>query len=147
MAFLWHKLSVVLAIVAFTNSVFAQETTNLKIAQHAVHKLYNNRYADVVHISSIDYDKIDSELLHQLAKGEGTPFKIASEQHGDLRHWLIKKAMEYKENQVKGTFHSFAETPLGNISQQCFDDVMKFFSDVELLQPYAMKSKCRSSHY
>ena len=143
MALLRFILSVVLASATFNNiPVFAQETWKVKIPQRAVPELYHTQYHDVGHISSTDYEKIDSEFLRKIAESEGTPLELASKQHGDIRDWLIEKAREYKGNQVKATIGGFAATPLGNISQQCYDDVMKFFTDLESLQPYAMKSKC-----
>ena len=145
MALLRLILGVVIATATFNNiPVFAQETWEVKIPQRAVHELYHTQYhdVDVGHISSTEYEKIDSEFLRKIAESEGTPLELASKQHGDIRDWLIEKAREYKGNQVTATIDDFAATPLGNISQQCYDDVMKFFTDLESLQPYAMKSKC-----
>ena len=88
---------------------------------------------------NFDTDKIDSNSLKDLASKNGLEGSPADwGRQGDIRDWLLVKSREHVEHKpVDG----LADTPLGDISQQCYEDVMRFFTDFDATQKYALKSK------
>ena len=58
----------------------------------------------------------------------------------DIRKWLRDKATE-KSNGEFELHQDLAVTPIGNISLQCYNDIMQYASDVQALKLYALRSK------
>ena len=105
----------------------------------------------------IHYNEFSNgQYAHQLASGSSddeSPFDMLKDDPSDLgsnpaedfQNWLKMKANEYySEGVTVSGVDGFAETPLGNISQTCYEDVMTFFVDLDAFQPYAFKSKSLS---
>ena len=144
MAILWQILSVVLATGTLTCITgFAQENrtqNNERVPHGEVPELIHTRYGKFGNIPNTDFDKIDVKSFQRLAETEGIQFEMASKQHGDIQDWLIVKARENRENQVTGSNDGLDSLPIGNISQQCYNDLMRFYTDREWLQTYAARS-------
>ena len=87
------------------------------------------------------YKSPGSVDIKSLAESESYPPPSVVNPDDGFRDWLFHKARENMADVKAGDFDGFAETPLGNISQTCYDDVMTFFADTEAYKTYAMKSK------
>ena len=85
--------------------------------------------------------------IKSLAESESYPSPSAVNPDDGFRNWLFKKAHENMANIKAGDLDGLADTPLGNISQTCYDDVMTFFTDIEAFKTYAMKSKLHDMLY
>ena len=142
MALLRHLLSVVLVTATFVGNRadVALDNTKIQIPHRVLPELLHTRYGKVDDIPNIDYGKIDAELFRKIAESEGKNLDLASK-HGDIRDWLILKARENRESRVIGSNDGFDTTPIGNISQKCYNDLMRYYTDLEGLQPYATRSK------
>ena len=99
------------------------------------------------HFHQMDTSK--GALEDELKKYFDNPSEVSgSNPIGDIREWLSVKAKEHRDNEVlfKTRADGLAETPLGDISQQCYDDIVTFFADLDESKLYAVKSKLRYLH-
>ncbi len=121
-------LVALVTVAILTISISAQQTKTghgEEVAQKILPK-----YADGLYFDNPDVSTIDNKFLKEFAD--------LDRQYG--RDWLF--AAGSKSRQHEAVVNGLAETPLGNISQQCYDDVSKFTTDIQALQTYALKSKC-----
>ena len=106
-------------------------------SQRNIPGIYQGRYINAHFVDGADFSKIDATSLKKLANLEGN----AQNKSRDIREWLVTKIKEQKEAETNVTNVEFSTTLIGNISQDCYYDVITLVSDFETYQPYALKSK------
>ncbi len=134
-------------VVMLTISVSAAQQTKtdhggVELPQKTLPKFADGLYFHNPDVS-LDYSTIDNKFLKEFMKSHDLEISKADLDRQYGRNWpfaAATKASQYMAEN-KGV-DGLVDTPLGDISQQCSDDVMTFFTDFEALQTYALKSKC-----
>ncbi|XP_072028215.1 O-acyltransferase like protein-like [Amphiura filiformis] len=134
----------ILLVVMLATFAFAEHQNHghqVEIPRKRIPGFANVKYVNQADIlTSFDIDKIDNKLLKELVNQGGIQAEIDGKRQNDIRDWLLVKSREYTEGEVvNGRVDGMAETPLGNISLQCYNDVTRFFLDFEAAQVYALK--------
>ena len=135
---------VLVAISSLTISVSAQSYQPNPVHftggynDHAMQK-YFQQYDDARNAATNDAE------LKQFGTTKDELMTVGSNPIGDIREWLLVKAREHTDNKFKIVPGpgGLADTPLGNISLACYEDVMTMFEDIAASKSYALKSKSK----
>lgn len=135
--FVWALVTVVCCSI----TVYAQNYNSIHNQQNVV------TFIDGMNGIALDSHSHRSEgFKAELEKHkDGSSNGMGSTPVADFQNWLRVKAKEHREGNVVGIttggIDGLAETPLGNISQACYEDVVTLFADMDASVAYAMKSK------